>query len=603
MADRPPAGEPPARLPGRPGPRGLGQARPTPGPVPRPESGGSGLSVEMLPHTLRVAPGEVATASIKVRNAGSVIDEVTLTIRREVASWVSVSPETLHIYPGTEAEARIQAAPPRAIRPLAGLYALEIAVNSDHQPESSFVHRSSVELGAYDSLTATPVGSTYLQARREAILPIKIRSQGNRATTAYIATDEVPGAVISLSSTTVALEPGGESTVWATLRFRPKTSFQQNPFSISISSEYVQPIRIDGGLERPAPASRRNLAWLLAGAAVLAVGAVVVGSGMLAGHPEDTPLPTTGSTLIAVASASPIAGTSPAPTAAVTPPAVVGPTPAVTQAPLQTPPPPPTNPPDTPTPLAPPTTPPAVATTPPPTAPPITPSPTPQVAPTLIPPAIAWIDVGAQHYWKLQTDLTSNVFNDQGLFEPLDGGLSIDPVLRRATWFFQRRDAPAQNWIRCSGPIDGAETQLIADSMLISPGGWALTPSEITAVQQSLCGWWQPIAAQPFIPSPSVGGADSDFFNMTNNAYGVNMIWMPMSSSLPGYQLCSLEGPICTVNGLVQVAFGANGLFIFGVASGSVPCTNVAFGGDPVFGVQKACYSGAPVIGLVDVQP
>jgi hypothetical protein len=218
---------------------------------------------------------------------------------------------------------------------------------------------------------------------------------------------------------------------------------------------------------------------------------------------------------------------------------------------------------------------------------------------TLIPPAIAWIDVGAQRYWKLQADVTSNVFNDQGLFEPLDGGLSIDPVARRATWFFQRRDAPAQNWIRCSGPIDDSEIQLTADTVLISPGGWAGSPSELAAIQQTGCGWFQPLAAQPFHFSPAVGGADTDFVDMINDAYGVHMTWIPAGNSLLGFQLCSLEGPDCVVNGFVQVAFGAYGAFAFGTAFGSVPCTNQIFG-DPLFGVQKACYAGPPVIGLVD---
>jgi hypothetical protein len=119
-----------------------------------------------------------------------------------------------------------------------------------------------------------------------------------------------------------------------------------------------------------------------------------------------------------------------------------------------------------------------------------------------------------------------------------------------------------------------------------------------------VCGWLPPLAAQPFSLSPSVGGGDSDFFNMTNNAYGVNMTWIPMSNSLPGYQLCSLEGPDCVVTGFVEVAFGANGFFQFASAFGSVPCTNLAFGGDPLVNVLKACYAGPPIIiGLGEAPP
>ncbi len=558
----------------------------------------------MFPHNLRVAPGEVATGSIKVRNLGTVVDEVTLTVRRDVASWTSVAPDTLHIFPGTQAEATIRSAPPRAIHPLAGLYALEIAVNSDRQPNSSLVYRGSVEVGAYDSLTATPIGSTNLQARREAILPIKVRSQGNRPITAYIAADEMPGLTVSLSSSAIPLEPGGEATVWVTLRPRPKSTAQQNPYTISVSSDFAPPISIEGRLERPAPPNRgRALGMLLTGGAVLAgLAAVVVVTGLLSGHPSETPMATGARNLLALGSPSPAMLTplaTPAPlqptasTLAILPTQSAQPTTQATLATLA----------PTPTQLAA-TTPQAPATPPPPTATPQPPPTTPLVA-TLIPPAIAWIDGGAQSYWKLQTDLTSNVFVDEGLTEPLDGGLSIDSQARRATWFFQRRDAPAQNWIRCSGQIDATETLLTADAELFSSGGWAAAPTELTGIEKSVCGWMEqvPLPAQPFRLSPFVGGGPGDFIDMTNDAFGVNMTWVPISNSLPGYQLCSLEGPDCLVDGNVQVAFGANGLFEFGNALGSVPCTNLAFGGDPDVNVLKACYAGPPVIGLVHIRP
>jgi hypothetical protein len=47
-----------------------------------------------------------------------------------------------------------------------------------------------------------------------------------------------------------------------------------------------------------------------------------------------------------------------------------------------------------------------------------------------------------------------------------------------------------------------------------------------------------------------------------------------------------------TVTGLYKtsMAFGANGKFLYKVATGSVPCTVAAFGGDPAPGFDKSCY-------------
>jgi hypothetical protein len=57
-----------------------------------------------------------------------------------------------------------------------------------------------------------------------------------------------------------------------------------------------------------------------------------------------------------------------------------------------------------------------------------------------------------------------------------------------------------------------------------------------------------------------------------------------------GYTSCAAENGTCSVDGTREVAYGANGAFRFEVATGSVACTNTAFGSDPLFGTAKSCY-------------
>jgi serine protease len=60
---------------------------------------------------------------------------------------------------------------------------------------------------------------------------------------------------------------------------------------------------------------------------------------------------------------------------------------------------------------------------------------------------------------------------------------------------------------------------------------------------------------------------------------------------------CGADGATCTVNGTQTVAFGARGAFNYATVSGSFSCTVATFGGDPIYGAGKACYtrSGPPV--------
>ncbi|WP_204008056.1 hypothetical protein, partial [Virgisporangium aurantiacum] len=53
---------------------------------------------------------------------------------------------------------------------------------------------------------------------------------------------------------------------------------------------------------------------------------------------------------------------------------------------------------------------------------------------------------------------------------------------------------------------------------------------------------------------------------------------------------CAAENGTCTFSGSQTVAFGANGRYVFRSFTASAPCTAAAFGGDPLFGVQKSCY-------------
>ncbi|MCS7479398.1 family 43 glycosylhydrolase [Umezawaea endophytica] len=58
-----------------------------------------------------------------------------------------------------------------------------------------------------------------------------------------------------------------------------------------------------------------------------------------------------------------------------------------------------------------------------------------------------------------------------------------------------------------------------------------------------------------------------------------------------GSTFCAAEDGTCAVDGPAVVAYGAGGLFAHRlVRDGRTACTNAAFGGDPAFGVVKACH-------------
>jgi hypothetical protein len=77
-------------------------------------------------------------------------------------------------------------------------------------------------------------------------------------------------------------------------------------------------------------------------------------------------------------------------------------------------------------------------------------------------------------------------------------------------------------------------------------------------------------------------------------AYGVvkNCYYSNYGTDGTGPALLAAENQTATVNG--NVAYGANGAFYFKTISGTFTCDNATFG-DPIYGVPKACYLGAPL--------
>ena len=67
-----------------------------------------------------MAPGQSMVITARVRNASSIVDRVTLTIHGPSAAWWKVDPPSVSLYPGTEAEVRLEFRPPKGSELLAG---------------------------------------------------------------------------------------------------------------------------------------------------------------------------------------------------------------------------------------------------------------------------------------------------------------------------------------------------------------------------------------------------------------------------------------------------------------------------------------------------
>src|SRR5205085_1351849 len=61
-----------------------------------------GATASLSPASVTVEPGRSATCTLRVRNTGTVVDQLTLDVLGDAAAWATVSPPTLSLFPGAD---------------------------------------------------------------------------------------------------------------------------------------------------------------------------------------------------------------------------------------------------------------------------------------------------------------------------------------------------------------------------------------------------------------------------------------------------------------------------------------------------------------------
>jgi hypothetical protein len=75
-------------------------------------------------------------------------------------------------------------------------------------------------------------------------------------------------------------------------------------------------------------------------------------------------------------------------------------------------------------------------------------------------------------------------------------------------------------------------------------------------------------------------------------AHGSRLLELTRQPAIAGYTFCSSEYASCTLGGTTDVAFGAEGSYVFRSGlTGTIACDVATFGSDPAYGSRKGCYT------------
>jgi alpha-L-rhamnosidase len=156
--------------------------------------------------------------------------------------------------------------------------------------------------------------------------------------------------------------------------------------------------------------------------------------------------------------------------------------------------------------------------------------------------------------------------------------------------------ATETNGVACSDTVFGDPDYGVSKACYVEPAPTAVGVWQQCAAETGTCSFAGTAtvafgAQVDFNYATITGGTACDDTVFGDPDYGVSKACYieappPVATT---WTPCAAETSTCAFSGTEEVAFGANGLYIYGTFTGGTPCDNTVFT-DPIPGVVKACY-------------
>ncbi|MBW3615360.1 MAG: hypothetical protein KY439_08650 [Actinobacteria bacterium] len=208
-----------------------------------------GCSASLNPSNLAVIPGSQAEAELRVRNTGTVVDQLRVEILGDAAPWVTAVPPSVSLFPGAEATVRLFFRPEAVPGGPAGAVPFGVRVRSQEDPEGSVVEEGVLDVAAVLGVTAELIPRTS-RGRRKAEHSLAISNTGTRPFRAKVAaSDPDRHLAFAVEPTEVTAEPDTASFV--KIKVRPTKPFrrgvpQTRMFNVTVEEAGQQVAAVQG---------------------------------------------------------------------------------------------------------------------------------------------------------------------------------------------------------------------------------------------------------------------------------------------------------------------------------------------------------------------
>ena len=209
------------------------------------------LETRLLP----VEPGSQASAQVRVRNTGSVVDQFTFQILGDAQGWAAVQPPTLSLFPGAEEAATVTFSPPRSPQVPAGQMPFGVHVMSKEDAAGSVVEEGVLDIAPFSDVFAELAPRTS-RGRGGASHDLAIDNRGNAPLNASLSAAD-PDRLLNFEVIPpgIVADPGTAS--FAKVAVKPRQRFwrgsaRTRPFQVLVEQPGSGSITVDGTMVQEA---------------------------------------------------------------------------------------------------------------------------------------------------------------------------------------------------------------------------------------------------------------------------------------------------------------------------------------------------------------
>jgi hypothetical protein len=212
-----------------------------------------GATASLDADTVAVEPGAEVSCELKLRNTGTVVDQFTFSVRGDAASWATVDPPVLSLFPDAEGTARITFRPTRSTVVRAGPVPFAVRAASREDPGGDAVVEGVVEVLPFADTTAELVPRTS-RGRQFARHDFAFDNRGNQPVVVRLAASDPDGLLaFQISPAVIEVPPGAAG--FAAVRVRARGPLwrgtpQTIPFQVTASPAGGQPVTVDGSMQQ-----------------------------------------------------------------------------------------------------------------------------------------------------------------------------------------------------------------------------------------------------------------------------------------------------------------------------------------------------------------